>query len=95
MFNFLKKKSSEIILTPTMMIEKATGIVNNAVNMFKVAVDEIDKANALLNDSKSESEDRIKYLESQLSDTHGVKNEAEASINANLVLKEKLSQFIA
>lgn len=94
MFNFLKRKNGEIILTPSMMIEKATGIVNNAINMFKVAVDEIDKANSLLGDSKAESEAKIKNLESQLSDTHSIRNEAESSIKANIVLKEKLSQFI-
>ena len=86
----LKRK---VVLTPSMMIEKAVGVVDNAVSMFKQAVQEIDKANEMLNQSKIQSQEKIHALELELVNTQQVKNEAEAKINTHLELREKLSQF--
>jgi len=86
----LKRK---VVLTPSMMIEKAVGVVDNAVSMFKQAVQEIDKANEMLNQSKIQSQEKIDALELELANTQQVKNEAEAKINTHLELREKLSQF--
>jgi len=86
----LKRK---VVLTPSMMIEKAVGVVDNAVSMFKQAILEIDKANEMLNQSKIQSQEKIDALELELVNTQHVKNEAEAKINTHLELREKLSQF--
>ena len=75
------------------MIEKAVGVVDNAVSMFKQAILEIDKANEMLNQSKIQSQEKIDALELELVNTQHVKNEAEAKINTHLELREKLSQF--
>jgi len=80
-------------LTPSMMIQKAIGVVENAVSMFNLAVMEIDKANEILRESKDQSQVKIDSLEQLLSDTKQVKEEAELKINAHLELREKLSQF--
>jgi len=81
------------VLTPSMMIEKAVGVVDNAVSMFKQAILEIDKANEMLNQSKIQSQEKIDLLELELVNTQQIKNEAEAKINSHLELREKLSQF--
>ena len=87
----LKRK---VVLTPSMMIEKAVGVVDNAVSMFKQAILEIDKANEMLNQSKIQSQEKIDALELELVNTQHVKNEAEAKINTHLELRGKLSQFV-
>jgi len=81
------------VLTPSMMIEKAVGVVDNAVSMFKQAILEIDKANEMLNQSKIQSQEKIDSLELELVNTQQIKNEAEAKINSHLELREKLSHF--
>jgi len=82
-----------VVLTPSMMIEKAVGVVANAVSMFNLAVQEIDKANEMLNQSKEKSQAKIDSLELELANTQQVKSEAEAKINSHLELRGKLSQF--
>ena len=82
-----------VVLTPSAMIEKAVGVVANAVSMFNLAVQEIDKANEILNQSKEKSQAKIDSLELELANTQQVKSEAEAKINSHLELREKLSQF--
>jgi len=93
MKKLFKKNVVVTTLTPSMMIEKAVGVVDNAVSMFKQAVQEIDKANEMLNQSKIQSQEKIHALELELVNTQQVKNEAEAKINTHLELREKLSQF--
>jgi chromosome segregation ATPase len=80
--------------SPSAMIEKAVGVVDNAVTAFKVAVAEIDKANELLKQSKEHSQTQIESLESQLAQAKRTKDDAEAKINSHLELRDKLSQFI-
>lgn len=82
------------VVTPSMMIDKALEVVENAVSMFKSAVQEIDKANEILNQSKEQSQVKINLLEQELSYTNQIKDDAEARINYNLELREKLSQFV-
>ena len=85
-----KKK---VTLTPSMMIQKAVGVVENAVSMFNLAVMEIDKANEILRESKDQSQVKIDSLEQELLNTKQIKEDAELKINAHLELREKLSQF--
>ena len=87
--NMFKKK----VLTPSMMIQKAVGVVENAVSMFNLAVSEIDKANEILKESKYQSQTKIESLEQELLNTKQIKEDAESKINAHLELREKLSQF--
>jgi len=65
----MKKLFKKSVLTPSMMIEKANGVVDNAVSMFKKAILEIDKANELLNQSKIQSQEKIDSLELELVNT--------------------------
>ena len=85
-----KKK---VTLTPSMMIQKAVGVVENAVSMFNLAVMEIDKANEILRESKDQSQVKIDLLEQELLNTKQIKEDAELKINTHLELREKLSQF--
>ena len=84
-------------LTPSMMIQKAIGVVENAVSMFNLAVMEIDKANEILRESKDQSQVKIDSLEQELLNTKlntkQIKEDAELKINAHLELRGKLSQF--
>lgn len=93
MFKKLRKKKI-VVLSATQKIEKANGIVEESLGMFKKAVDQIDQANSLLEQSVGESESRINYLKSSLQATETEKQTAEQGIESNLMLREKLNQFI-
>ena len=85
------KKSA---VTPSMMIDNAVGIVDNAVTAFKIAVAKIDQANEMLSQSKEQSQAKIEALEQELLSHKQVKEDAEAKINSHLELRDKLSQFV-
>jgi len=82
------------VVTPSMMIDNAVGIVDSAVTAFKIAVAKIDQANEMLSQSKEQSQAKIEALEQELLNHKQVKEDAEAKINSHLELRDKLSQFV-
>jgi len=82
------------VLTPSMMIDNAVGIVDSAVTAFKIAVAKIDQANEMLAQSKEQSQAKIEALEQELLNHKQIKEDAEVKINSHLELREKLSQFV-
>jgi len=88
------KMFKKSVVTPSMMIDNAVGIVDSAVTAFKIAVAKIDQANEMLSQSKEQSQAKIEALEQELLNHKQVKEDAEAKINSHLELREKLSQFV-
>jgi len=88
------KMFKKSVVTPSMMIDNAVGIVDSAVTAFKIAVAKIDQANEMLAQSKEQSQAKIEALEQELLNHKQVKEDAEAKINSHLELREKLSQFV-
>lgn len=82
------------VVTPSMMVDKAVGKVENALNMFRTAIQEIDNANEILHQSKAQTQAKIESLQQELMDHEQIKNDAEAKINSHLELRDKLSQFV-
>ena len=78
----------------TLLMAKASSMVDNALSMFSKAVKDIESANQLLEDSKKMSEEEIAKLKVNLEVKENDKIKAEDSIKANNALKEKLSQFV-
>ena len=87
---FRKKKRE---LSPEEKLMQATNIVNTSLNMFKKAIDDVDKANKILEDSIEEGEKEITSLESQLAYKNLTKSKAQDQITANIGLKENLKKF--
>jgi phosphate uptake regulator len=89
-----KKKQDVVVMTPKLMMEKANNMVEQSLSMFKRAVDQVDEANTLLAKSVEENDVKIQSLQEKISNVSNEKLTAEENIKANLVLREKLSQFV-
>ncbi len=94
--NPFKKESPKIVtvpLTPAQMMNRANSIVDNALGMFTQAVKDVDKANAIQLEAIVISRDFSKQLKDEALKHDTQAELGEATVKANLALKEKLSQF--
>jgi septal ring factor EnvC (AmiA/AmiB activator) len=76
------------------LIESATKVVDNALSMFTKAVNQVDLANQILNDSLKQSNEKIVDLQTQLAQEEITVAKAQDNVKANNALKAKLSEFV-
>jgi hypothetical protein len=73
---------------------KAKGIINRVVKQFEESIEEIDRANGILEDSIQKCVNKEEELNEKLRENKMTQKDAYESIQQNKKLKDKFMQFI-